>query len=133
MELNIRRIIREINEIILSFLKKYKWIDFQFSLIQEGIVKLEGCFDLTSLYKTYDKIEIEFFNAIFIKTILYAWEFKKEKPLIEVMLQCESLERLHIIDDIDKNKYHFFKINTDRNESVLVIAESIKYSLIKSE
>lgn len=130
---NINQIIKEINALVLTLSSKWTWFDFQFSVIQEGIVRLEGSFDLTALYKTYDKIEIEFSNSIFIKTILYGWQLQKEKPFIELVEKDESLKELNIIDAVKKGKYYVFKINTDRNEPILIIAESIKYAVKKKD
>lgn len=127
----VREKIEEINSLILTMSNKYDWFNFQISLIQEGMVKVEGSFDLTALYKKYDKIEIEFSDSIFIKTILYEWEMNKEKPVIELEEQDECLKALNIIDDIKEGKYYAFKINTDRNEPILIIAKSIKYLVIK--
>lgn len=130
---DVRKQIEEINALVLALSSQWEWFDFQFSLIQEGSVKLEGSFDLTALYKKYDKIEIEFSDPVFIKTILYGWGLQKGKPFIELDEQDECLKELNITDEIHKNKYYSFKINTDRNEPVLIIAKSIQYSVIKKE
>lgn len=121
--------IKEVNQLVLDLSSKYNWFDFQFSLIQEGIVRLEGCFDLTALYKTYDKIEIEFFNAIFIKTILYEWQLQKDKSFIELDRHNDILKELNISDD----KYYAFKINTDSGEPILIIAEDLKCAVITKD
>lgn len=131
MRLNdVEKQIQEINALVLTLSNQWEWFDFQFSLIQEGIIKLEGCFDLTALYKKYDKIEIEFSDPFSIKTILSDWGWDKSKPFIQ-LLKEECLNDFSVIEDIKRNKYYVFKINTNMNEPIIIIAKSIKYVLVK--
>ena len=123
----INQTIKEINELVLDMSSEWGWFHFAFSLIQEGIAILEGSFDLSAIYRTFDKIEIEFSNAIYIKTVLYEWSLHEEKPLIELVQQDESLKELGAFDDIKSGKFYAFNINTDVNESILVVADGIKY------
>ena len=127
----VKRQIEEINAVVLALSKRWEWFDFQFSLIQEGIIKLEGSFDLTALYKKYDKIEIEFSDPFSIKTILFDWEWDKSKSFIE-LVNDEYLNDLSVIEDIKRNQYYVFKINANMNEPIIIIAKSIKYSSVKA-
>lgn len=129
---NVLMEIEKINKWLLSIAEK--WFDFQFSLIQDRIVKLEGSFDLTTYPGTFDVIEIEFVDALFIKTILFGWQLQKEKPFLGLTNEDESLNELKKLQERGKigylnDEFYTFKINTDREEPVLIMARGIKFSV----
>ena len=126
---NVKKEIEKINEFLLATTDP--WFHFYFTQINELVTKVVGSFDFTHV-KKFDTIEIEFSELMFIKTILYGWDLQKENPFIEFVTEDECLKELKKLGFLS-NEYYAFKINTDRNEPVLIVAKGIKCSITKVE
>jgi len=127
---NVKKEVENINKYLLSTTDQ--WLHFQVSRLQEGAIELDGSFDLCAYPGTFDIIKIKFENPMFIKTMLSEWKLQKEKPFLELTAEDESLDAIKKIG-LKLDGYYAFKINTDRNEPVLIIAKSIKFSITKGD